>query len=173
MNGILEVKTGEDSFSNPFEKKKAEQKLLAARQKMREVRNRVEAAGGRMKAAVPDLEQGMRSGAASTKRGPEGLKEALKRAQISSASFGKFDRVAKNEPTNLQAKRRKVTKIRSAGEEKDHYLKAAGKVLSGEGGVDKDKAAKAGNRNAPRGKKGEKKSARRSKAGARSGKKKR
>merc|ERR1712232_814568 len=133
---------------------------------MGEVRNRVEAAGGRLKAAVPDLEQGMRSG--GFKRGAEGLKETLKRAQISSASFGKFDRVAPNEATNLQQKRRKVSAPKNLGDEKDRYLKFAGKVLSGD--VDKDKAAKAGSSGqVPRGKKG-KKDQRRSKAGARSGK---
>jgi regulator of ribosome biosynthesis len=171
-NGIMEVKTGEDPFSSPFEKKKAEGKLVAAKQKMREVRNRVEIAGGRLKATAPDLEKGMRSNAASTKRGPEGLKEALKRAQVSSASFGKFDRAAPNEATNLQTKKRKAVAPKTVGEEKDRYLKAAGKVLSGD--VDKGKAAKAGasGTQVPRGKKG-KKEQRRSKAGARSGKRRR
>lgn len=169
-NGIMEVKTGQDSMKNPFEKKKAEQKLLAARQKMREVRNRVEAAGGRLKAAAPDLEKGMRSNNASVKRGPDGLKEALRRAQISSASFGKFDRVAPNEATNLQPKRRKVAaQHRTAGEEKNHYLKAAGKVLSGET-VNNEKAAKSAAGRYERSTAGrkEKKPKRRSKAGGKS-----
>lgn len=142
-NGILEVKDGQDSYGNLFEARSAEKKLGMAKQKMREVRNRVEAAGGRLKAAAPDLEQGMRSRAESAKRGAAGLKEALKRAQVSSASFGKFDRVAPNEATNLQPKRRKVSMPKNVGDEKERYLKAAGKVLSGET-VDKDKAAKAG-----------------------------
>jgi len=173
-NGILEVKEGQDSFANPFEKKKAEQKLHTARQKMREVRNRVEAAGSKLKAAAPDLEKGMRSNAASVKRGPEGLKEALKRAQTSSASLGKFDRLAPNEASNLQKKRRKVVPPKSVGEEKDRYLKFAGRVLSGEGGpVDKDKAAKVGASSnqpwEPRGKK-DGKAKRRSKMGGKGGK---
>lgn len=143
-HGILEVKTGQDSFDNLFDKRKAEQRLVGAKQKMREVRNRVEAAGGRLKAAAPDLEMGMRSGAESVKRGAAGLKEALKRAQVSSASVGKFDRVAPNEPTNLQPKRRKSSMPTNIADERAGYMKAAGRVLSGEGGVDNDKAAKAG-----------------------------
>lgn len=171
-NGIMEVKAGQDSMASPFEKKKAEHKLLAARQKMREVRNRVEAAGGRLKAAAPDLEKGMRSNGASVKRGPEGLKEALRRAQISSASFGKFDRVAPNEATNLQPKRRKVVAHRTVGEEKDRYLKAAGKVLSGET-VNNEKAAKSAAGHYERASAGrkEKKPKRRSKAGGKKSRK--
>jgi regulator of ribosome biosynthesis len=169
-NGIMEVKAGQDSMKNPFEKKKAEQKLLAARQKMREVRNRVETAGGRLKAAAPDLEKGMRSNAASVKRGPDGLKEALRRAQVSSASFGKFDRVSPNESTHLQPKRRKVVAHRTVGQEKDGYLKAAGKVLSGET-VNNDKAAKSAASHYERNTAGrkEKKQKRRSKAGGSGG----
>merc|ERR1719261_756834 len=113
----MEVKTGHDSFVNPFETKNAEHKLIAAKQKMREVRNRVEAAGGRLKAAAPDFNVGMRSNAESAKRGAAGLKEALRRAQISSASLGKFDRVAPNEATNLQPKRRKVSMPKNVGDE--------------------------------------------------------
>lgn len=169
-NGIVEVKTGQDPFANPFEKSNAEKKLHMARQKMREVRNRVEAAGGKLRASVPDLSGGVEKG--GFKRGKEGLREAIKRAQVSSGSIGKFDRVAPNEPTNLQTKRRKVVDVpRNAGEEKDRYLKAAGKLLSGEGGVDTVKAAKAGagiyGGEAPKGK-GSGKGKRRSKAGGRS-----
>lgn len=149
-NGILEVKAGQDSYSNLFEKKGAESSLIAAKQKMREVRNRVEAAGGRLKAAAPDLDQGMRSGGrygtgASVMRGAAGLKEAMKRAQVSSASFGKFDRVAPNERTDLQPKRRKVANPGNLKDERERYMKTAGRVLSGDGGgVDRDKASRVG-----------------------------
>lgn len=140
-DGIMEVKTGHDSYANPFDKKKAEHKLIQAKQKMREVRNRVEAAGGRLKAAAPDLAF-MASGGSATKRGAAGLKEALKRSQTSSASFGKFDRVAPGEPTNLQQKKRKVGGLPgNLADERSRYMKFAEKTLSGQGGVDKDKAA--------------------------------
>jgi len=166
-NGILEVKTGQDSHVNLFEKKHAEQKLGAAKQKMREVRNRVEAAGSRLKAAVPDLNVGMRSGADSAKRGSAGLKEALKRAQSSSASMGKFDRSAPNESKHLQPKRQKVQQFKNLGEEKDRYMKTAGMVLSGQGPVDKEAAIKAGRSAEKSGRVGrkEKQPKRRSKAG--------
>jgi regulator of ribosome biosynthesis len=131
-----EVGPNENPTDNPFEQKKAEGKLLKARQKMREVRNKVEAAGGKLRASVPDLQGG--------KRGKDGLREAMKRAQVSSASFGKFDRIAPNETTNLQPKQKKGVAPVSSSAEKDRYLKAATRVLSGDGPVNKHKAAKLG-----------------------------
>lgn len=132
-----EVKSGDDPRENPFEKASAEKRLIAARQKMREVRNKVEAAGGKLRASVPDLQN-------MAKRGKEGLREAVKRAQVSSASYGKFDRVAPNEATNLQPKQRKVVSSSKPGDEKERYIKAATRVLASDGSVDRAKAAKAG-----------------------------
>ncbi|CAJ1373142.1 unnamed protein product [Effrenium voratum] len=136
-NWVHEVGDNENPNENPFDKARSEQRLLKARQKMREVRNKVEAAGGKLRASVPDLDAGQ-------KRGKQGLKEAIKRAQVSSASFGKFDRVAPNEATNLQPKRKKGITPVSAGAEKENYLKAVGRVMSGDGPVDKHKAAQVG-----------------------------
>jgi len=139
--GIYEVKDGEDPNANPFDRMKAEKKLATARQKMREVRNKVEAAGGKFRASIPDLAKD------GQKRGKDGLREALKRAQTASGSRGKFDRVAPNEATNLQTKRQKPHEALSGEKEKDRYMKFAGKVLSGET-IDKEKAAKVGRQQA-------------------------
>lgn len=142
-NWVHEVKQHDDPGANPFDKMTAEKKLLLARQKMREVRNTVEAAGGKFRASVPDLST--TGGGANTKRGKDGLREAVKRAQVSSASHGKFDRIAQGEATNLQPKlQRKELRAQSTGEEKDRYLKAATRVLSSEGNVDRNKASKLG-----------------------------
>lgn len=138
-----EVKDGENPFENPFEKKRAEHKLLTARQKMREVRNKVEQLGGKLRASTPDLAK-----KGEVKRGKEGLREAVKRAQASSASMGKFDRSAPNEATNLQPKKRKGISSQSPGAEKERYLKAATRVFAGDGSVDKNKAAKVGAKHA-------------------------
>lgn len=94
-----EVADGSDPNENPFDRAKAEQRLLKARQKLREVRNKVEAAGGKLRASVPDLSS------IKTKRGKDGLKEAIKRAQVSSASRGKFDRLARNEAPQKRPKK--------------------------------------------------------------------
>lgn len=136
-NWVQEVGDRDDPNQNPFDKETAEKRLLQARQRMREVRNKVEAAGGKLRASVPDLSN-------TQKRGKDGLKEAIKRAQVSSASFGKFDRVAPNEATNLQPKRKKGVAPVSGGVEKDNYLKTVGRVLFGDGPVDKHKAAQVG-----------------------------
>jgi len=150
--GFHEVKPGQDPNENPFEKVKAERKLQIARQKMREVRNKVEALGGKLKAAAPDLTQGWKGASdkyqkgdnKGAQRGKDGLKEAVKRAQMSSASMGKFDRVSPNEATNLQMKKKSGTAAQSAGQEKDRMLKSATRILSGEGGIDSAKARKLG-----------------------------
>eukprot|EP00931_Biecheleriopsis_adriatica_P031479 TRINITY_DN18457_c0_g1_i1.p1 TRINITY_DN18457_c0_g1~~TRINITY_DN18457_c0_g1_i1.p1 ORF type:complete len:310 (+),score=80.19 TRINITY_DN18457_c0_g1_i1:51-980(+) len=136
-----EVGQHENPSENPFDKASAEKRLLKARQKMREVRNKVEAAGGKLRASVPDLQSG---GGRSAHRGKDGLREAIKRAQVSSASFGKFDRIAPNEATNLQPKQKKGVAPVSGGAEKERYLKAASRVLSGDGPINKNKAAKVG-----------------------------
>lgn len=130
-----EVKDGDDPMTNPFETQDAKRKLILARQKMREVRNKVEGAGGKLKVSAPDLEN-------SLNRGKEGLKEAVKRSQISSASFGKFDRKAPNEITNLQ-KPKRVSGPCNIESEKEKNMKFATRILAGET-VDKEKAAKLG-----------------------------
>merc|ERR1719215_498300 len=107
-NWAIEVKDGQDPFENPFEKQAAEKKLFIARQKMREVRNKVEALGGKLRASTPEL-KGVSCNRGNTGRGKDGLKEALKRAQGSTASMGKFDSRAPNEATNLRSKKRKGT----------------------------------------------------------------
>merc|ERR1711920_597541 len=73
-NAIHEVRQGENPDANPFDKQAAEKKLLLARQKMREVRNKVEAAGGKFRASVPDLS----TSGGNTLRGKDGLREAVK-----------------------------------------------------------------------------------------------
>ncbi|CAK0885730.1 unnamed protein product, partial [Prorocentrum cordatum] len=153
---IHEVKEGENPYADPFAKAAAEKKLIAAKQKLREVRNKVEAAGGKIRASVPELLKKGDPTGGSSGRGKDGLREAVRRAQVSSASKGKFDRLATGEASNLQPKKRKIEMAQKPGEEKERYLKAATRVLSSDGAVDKDKAAKVGAGGAPvaRGKKG-------------------
>jgi len=141
---IYEMRAGEDPNSNPFERMKAERKLQKMKQKMREVRNKVEA-GGKLSASVPELNK-------EAKRGTDGLREVLKRAQVSTGSRGKFDRVATNEPTNLQQKRHKAHGAMSSDKEKERYMKLAGKTLSGQS-VDQEKAAKVGRKDKAKGSK--------------------
>eukprot|EP00392_Amoebophrya_sp_AT5.2_P009846 g9874.t1 len=93
----MEVKEGADPTEDPFKKQKAEKKLDQAKQKLREMRNKVEQAG--FKLAPVSLEKTGVNEGANSKRGKEGLHEALKRAQPSSGSRGKFDRKAKDEST--------------------------------------------------------------------------
>jgi len=143
-SSIHEVKEGENPYADPFAKAAAERKLIAAKQKLREVRNKVEAAGGKIRASVPELLKKGDPTGGSSGRGKDGLREAVRRAQVSSASKGKFDRLASGEASNLQPKKRKIEMAQKPGEEKERYLKAATRVLASDGAVDRDRAAKVG-----------------------------
>jgi regulator of ribosome biosynthesis len=138
-NWAMEVGPGDDPYENPFLKKRAEKKLIVAKQKAREIRNRVEATGRKMTTvSAPDLSSAKQGG-----RGKDGLQEALRRAQTSSRSFGKFDKEAPREK-DLRSKRRKVAGFSSTKDEREHHLKMAGRVLGGDGPIDRTKAGKLG-----------------------------
>lgn len=173
-HGIYEFKPGEDTYADPFERIRAEKKLARVKHKLREVRNKVEGMGGSIRAATPDLRGSHNPKQINTGRGVDGLQEVLKRAQESSGSRFKFDRVAPNEATNLRTKKAKIGDPVTGEKERDRYMKFAGKVLSGEGQYDKDKMAKAGaaplvkkNKKGVKGTKGDPGKGRRSKQGGR------
>jgi len=171
--GIYEFKKDEDHMADPFERIRAEKKLAKMRHKLREVRNQVEGQGGSMKAATPDLRGANNPKKVNTGRGVDGLREVIKRAQDSSGSRFKFDRVAPNEATNLRTKKKKLHGG-NGEEERDRYMKFAGQVLSGQQ-YDKEKMAKVGaadtapkkKSKGPKGTKGDPGSGRRSKQGGR------
>lgn len=168
-DAIIENAPGQNPYHDPFELRAAERQLLKAKQKAREIRNQVEGLGRKMpQISAPDL-----AAAKQGRRGKEGLSEALRRAQTSTRSVGKFDRTAKGE-RDLRSKRQKVSHS-STTEERAQHLKVADKILSGGGMVDKRKAGKAGlrqeheqnasNKKAGKIRQKEKPSGRRSKAG--------
>ena len=121
---------------NPFAKRKTEKKLETAKQKLREMRNKVEAAGYKMGGANLAGDKSMNSG-----RGTTGLTEALKRAQGSSASCGKFDRRAKEEKVlPKRGGRTKVNAAISGEEERAGARKMLDKIRNGGLEVDARKA---------------------------------
>merc|ERR1711963_1383746 len=91
------------------------------KQKLREVRNQVEAAGYKM--AQMNLEE------KKAKQGKDGLREALRRAQTSSASSGKVDRrTAAEKRLGNEGKKAKVNSAIKASEERDSNLKLMDKM---------------------------------------------
>lgn len=137
-DAIIEVGPGQNAYEDPFEKRAAERQLLKAKQKAREIRNQVEGLGRKMpQISAPDL-----TAAKIGKRGKDGLNEALRRAQTSTRSVGKFDRSAQGEK-DLRSKRQKIVST-SVKDERERHLKFADRVLSGEGLVNKRKAGKMG-----------------------------
>nr|CEL65123.1 TPA: ribosome biogenesis regulatory protein, putative [Neospora caninum Liverpool] len=125
----------------PFEAKAKEAKLKRAKQKLRELRNKLEAetdrrlppgvlatlaAGG--EAASADM-HGKKAGLKHRKQTKEELKEVLRRAQTSTASFGQFDRLAKNEKKEKQKTRTKGVSL-SLEEERGKYRRHLKNILS-------------------------------------------
>lgn len=137
-DAIMEVQPGQNPYEDPFAKRAAERQLLKAKQKAREIRNQVEGLGRKMPViSAPDL-----TAAKMGKRGKDGLNEALRRAQTSTRSVGRFDRSAKNEK-DLRSKRQKISSS-STQEERERHLKFADRILSGGGMFDRSKAGKMG-----------------------------
>jgi len=136
-NFAIEVKEGSDPYENPFAMQKAEKDLTTAKQKMREMRNKVEAIGEKLPAGVTNFAEPN----SKRHRGKENLKEALRRAQVSSASFGNFDKRAENEVVAKQPKKKKVKEV-SASEEKSANLKLLSRIDNGV--ISKAKSAKIG-----------------------------
>eukprot|EP00397_Hematodinium_sp_SG-2012_P036280 GEMP01039148.1.p1 GENE.GEMP01039148.1~~GEMP01039148.1.p1 ORF type:complete len:403 (+),score=101.37 GEMP01039148.1:47-1255(+) len=136
-NWAVEIKDGEDPYAHPFQKQKAEKALVTAKQKMREMRNKVEAVGEKLPAGVTNFDE------PTTKRhrGKENLQEALRRAQQSSASFGNFDKKAEHELSAKQPRRTKV-KVTAPKEENAKNLKLLSRLENGM--LDKAKAARVG-----------------------------
>merc|ERR1719473_1061442 len=131
-NWLIPCKPGQDPNEDPFQKRRDEKKLDQAKQKMREVRNKAEALGEKLPFGTHAEPNRI------SKRGKAGLKEAMRRAQNSSASHGKFDAKAKNE----QSVKTKKKKEFMQGSEKTANLKLMSRILKGEHNlVDKSKAA--------------------------------
>jgi len=98
------------------------------KQRLRELRNKVETAGFKMLPVNLDKT----SNSKDSGRGKEGLTEALKRAQVSSASRGKFDRLARNEK-KMDTNRGKKAKLvgSNVASERAAYLKTLDRMERG------------------------------------------
>jgi regulator of ribosome biosynthesis len=120
-----------NSSEDPFEKKKLAKQLVNAKQKLREARNKLDTQGDRLPAGVnSSLVEGK-------KRKKETLDEVLKRAQVSSASAGRFDKRIESEKVIDQGKRRKLLSS-NISEEKNQTMKIMNSVLKGSSSVGKD-----------------------------------
>jgi regulator of ribosome biosynthesis len=129
----IEAKPGDDPSEDPFLKRRMQKQLDQSKQKFREVRNTLEAAGQK----VPT---GVSGGDKPQKKGKAEVKEALRRSQQSTASHGRHDSLAAHESKAKVKTSSKVTP-QSFNAEKAASLKLASKVLEG-GPVNKAKAAR-------------------------------
>ncbi|KEP61399.1 UNVERIFIED_CONTAM: ribosome biogenesis regulatory protein (rrs1) protein [Hammondia hammondi] len=124
----------------PFEEKAKAKKLRQAKQKLRELRNTLEAdtdrrlppgvlatlaAGGEAAAE----RRGKPAGLRHRRQTKEELKEVMRRAQTSTASFGQFDRLAKNEKREKQKTRTKGVSL-SLEDERGKYRRHLKNILS-------------------------------------------
>ncbi|CEM18495.1 unnamed protein product [Vitrella brassicaformis CCMP3155] len=133
---IVEVKHGQDPLEDPFQKRAEERQLVKAKQKLREMRNKLEGAGVRLPAGVANLA----SDVANRKKPKDDISTSLKRAQVSTASYGLFDKTARGETRTPPKKRRKVTP-QPVSDEKASYQKTLHRLFKGGGGeIDRGKA---------------------------------
>jgi regulator of ribosome biosynthesis len=130
----IEAKPGDDPNDDPFLKRRMQKQLDQSKQKFREVRNTLEAAGQK----VPT---GISGGEKPQKKGKAEVKETLRRSQQATASHGRHDSLAQNETKAKAKTSNKVTPHQSFSSEKAASLKLASKVLEG-GPVNKAKAAR-------------------------------
>mmetsp|Transcript_8994 Transcript_8994/g.17584 ORF Transcript_8994/g.17584 Transcript_8994/m.17584 type:complete len:320 (-) Transcript_8994:213-1172(-) len=133
---IMEMKASDDPNEDPWSKKRKERALAKAKQKMREVRNVVEGAGEKLPTGVANLNADVQN----RKKGKDNLKEASRRAQISTASYGRFDKEARGEKKETQPKKRKVAPM-SANTEKERNSKILSRIAKPD--VDASAAANA------------------------------
>jgi regulator of ribosome biosynthesis len=112
-NWVIEHKPGDDPTVDPFEKRGNERKEKVNKQKRQEERNRLEAAHA---AAVGSKG----SGSLARPEQKAYLKQAIRSAQVSTASVGRFDKKLANEPSKTAGKRKNYeTGVGSAEAERD------------------------------------------------------
>jgi regulator of ribosome biosynthesis len=130
---LIEAKPGDDPSEDPFLKRRMQKQLDQSKQKFREVRNTLEAAGQKVPTGVSGGDK------PQSKSKPQ-VKEALRRSQQATASHGRHDALAQNEIKAKVKTSQKVTPV-SFSAEKAASMKLASKVLEG-GPVNKAKAAR-------------------------------
>ena len=152
---IVELKSYEDGTIDKLAAQRTEKKLRVLKNKQQRLKNqeRAQRAAGKFSSDLPsgladDLVRGRGQG-----RGKERTVNALKRAQVSTASMGKFDDIVKGEPSKKGAsKRRKFLQSESLGDNK-RDLKVLDRLLgvssasSAPVSEPKKKKAKRGKRN--------------------------
>ncbi|PHJ23434.1 ribosome biogenesis regulatory protein [Cystoisospora suis] len=136
----------DDQVECPFLEREREKKLVKAKQKFRELRNKLEATQGGKRLPPGVLAQlattsigrggeqeglyggGKRKKIAHRGQTKDELKEVLRRAQTSTASFGEYDKLGRGEKKQRQRTRTKGVCL-SADEEKKKYMRQLKEVL--------------------------------------------
>jgi len=141
---VLELEEGDDPTVDKFREKRQEKKLRVMKNKEAQLKNLQGGAraaaknrAGMMPSGIPtDLSGGnatTRTGKGEG-RGKKRTEEALRSAQISTASFGRFDAVQTGEPKRIiESKRRKFTPAEASSSDLERSLKVLDRVLGGNG----------------------------------------
>ncbi len=93
---FIEHGPNDDPYEDPFQAKRDEKKLRVLKNKERQLKNQ-EFRQGKTKKVPSGIPKALGVGR-TMQLGKEGTKEVLEKAQVSTASMGKFDRRRKNEP---------------------------------------------------------------------------
>ena len=133
---VIELKPGDPLDVDPFQRHRDEKKMKLLKQKGRELKNQERAAretgGGGKKAARPALGDYLAI-TPETRKGMKSTKDSLRLVQTATASFGRFDKRAKDEAApKIGDKRRKfapnLPATKSLSEERERNLRLLEKL---------------------------------------------
>jgi len=118
---IREHKAGDDPKADPFEKNSLKKTLEKSKQKLREVRNQMEAKG--LKPNSGKMRTSFKEKAEKKKKDKQDASKVLQVAQKSTASMGLFDKKAHREEPEIKKKRKNnVQPFKSGDDEKRRNL---------------------------------------------------
>eukprot|EP01066_Platyproteum_vivax_P014363 Platyproteum_vivax@DN6432_c0_g1_i1.p1 len=120
QSAVMELKPNETLRSNRVVDMEADRGVTKLKQKRRELRNQTEASDTQLPYGVTNFDVPDRD----RKRGTENLMDLSRHAQISTASFGRFDNKVGGEKRVPIVKRRKVKEHQNLADEKTAYKKA-------------------------------------------------
>ncbi|KAF8822325.1 ribosome biogenesis regulatory protein (rrs1) protein [Cardiosporidium cionae] len=125
LEKYIELKPGQECTPDLFEERSRGKQIHKTKQKMRELRNQMESSAASLPMGVPNLAKDVKNRKTSRPH----LNESMKRAQISTASRGKFDKTARGE-TQKPPKPIIKAERKSFKEERSDYSKTLQRLLS-------------------------------------------
>ena len=130
LDPVIELKSYQADDYDAFAERKNEKKLRVLKNKEKMLKNRVDMKRNKKVDVEPEFLANDVGGKRGKGKGKIGTKRALTRAQLSTASLGKFDKKIQNEPEKprLEKRRKRTSNISGKGQaddEKERMLRIA------------------------------------------------